>query len=389
MLTYLVHPEWFGGREGVVSVEHCSELSMGHTVVDWWGQTGQVPNALVLTDIDADAFFADLCERLARYGGEPSMTARPVIIDTDPGVDDAIAILLALASPELEVLGICAVAGNVPLAATRVNARRVCELAGRPDIAVYAGLPGAVAARSNLRQVQRRERTRRHPAARARNARTAGARGRIPVVRPRRGGSRQAREGHRLHPRPADQRRRRLGQRPELAAGIERIVAMGGAFSVLGNRTPSAEFNILADPHAARIVFNAGAPITLAPLDMTFQALATPERIEVIRKLDTPVAAAAAELITYYDRNDPERYGAIGGPLHDPTVIAWLLEPDIFEGRDAWIGIDCESPLTLGHTVVDWWRKTGHAANAHVLTGLDAARFFGLLAERLAALPLS
>ncbi len=317
------------------------------------------------------------------------MTARPVIIDTDPGVDDAIAILLALASPELEVLGICAVAGNVPLAATRVNARRVCELAGRPDIAVFAGCPGPLlrdqifgkySGESGLggtllpepEMPERPEHAVEFLSTSLAEA-VAGKRERITVCTLG----------------PLTNVAIALAQRPELAAGIERIVAMGGAFSVLGNRTPSAEFNILADPHAARIVFNAGAPITLAPLDMTFQALATPERIEVIRSLDTPVTAAAAELITYYDRNDPERYGAVGGPLHDPTVIAWLLEPGIFEGRDAWIGVDCESPLTLGHTVVDWWRKTGRPANAHVLTGLDAGRFFGLLTERLAALPLS
>ena len=315
------------------------------------------------------------------------MKKRPIIIDTDPGVDDAIAILLALASPELEVLGICAVAGNVPLAATRVNARKVCELAGRPDIPVFAGCSGPLlrdqifgkysgesGLGGTLLPVPKMAEEGEHAVDFLSRRLAEAARG----------------EGSKITIctlGPLTNLAVALALRPGLVEGIESIVVMGGAFSVLGNRSPCAEFNILADPHAARIVFNCGASFTLAPLDMTFQALATPERVEKIRRQENRVSGVAADLITYYDRNDPERYGAVGGPLHDPTVIAWLLQPGMFEGRDAWIGVECESGLTLGHTVVDWWGTTGRPPNAHVLTGLDAGQFFDLLVERLAALP--
>ena len=314
------------------------------------------------------------------------MTPRPIIIDTDPGVDDAIAILLAAASPELDILGICAVAGNVPLAATRINARKVCELAGRPDIPVYAGCDrpllrdqifGKYSGESGLGGTLLPEPTMPEQPTHAvdflSETLLAAANGERPKVTVCTLG-------------PLTNLAVALAMRPEIALGIETIVTMGAAFRVLGNRSPSAEFNILADPHAARVVFACGAPIVLAPLDMTFQALATPERVARIRALDTPVATAAADLITYYDRNDPERYGAVGGPLHDPTVIGHLLAPDIFEGSKAWVGVDCEGTLTLGHTVADWWRKTDNPPNARVLTGLNAERFFALLTERLGRL---
>ena len=314
------------------------------------------------------------------------MTGRPIIIDTDPGVDDAIAILLALASPELNILGICAVAGNVPLAATRVNARRVCELARRTDIPVFAGcsrpmlrdqIYGKYSGESGLGGTLLPD-----PSMPEQDEHAVDFLSRTLLSAAR--GERDKVTVCTLG--PLTNLGVALAMRPEIKGGIEAIVAMGGAFRVLGNRSPSAEYNILADAHSARIVLQSGAPITLAPLDMTFQALATQARVDHIRDLGTPVARAAAELITYYDRNDPERYGAIGGPLHDPTVIAWLLETGMFSGRDAWVGVDCEGPLTFGHTVVDWWGKTNTAANAYVLTDLDAVRFFGLLTDRLGRL---
>ena len=313
------------------------------------------------------------------------MKRRPLIIDTDPGVDDAIAILLALASPELDLLGICAVAGNVPLAATQDNARRICELAGRPDIPVYAGCP-----RPMLREQI--------------FGKYSGVSGLGGTLLPP--PSMPLMHGHAVDflldtlDEAAQGRREKVticaigprtdlgvvfSMRPSVVRGIERLVIMGGAFSALGNRTPSAEYNILADPHAARIVFSSGAPITLAPLDMTFRALAKPEWVASLKALKRRVASVAAELITFYDRNDPERYGEVGGPLHDPTTVAWLLRPEFFTGRDVFVDVDCEGHLTLGHTQADWRGKTGCPANAHVLTGIDAPAFFAFLKERLAA----
>ena len=312
------------------------------------------------------------------------MKPRPLIIDTDPGVDDAIAILLALASPELDLLGICAVAGNVPLAATQDNARRICELAGRPDIPVYAGCPrpmlreqifgkysGVSGLGGTLLAPPSMPLMREHAVDFLLNTLADAAEGRREKVTICAIG-------------PLTDLGVVFSMKPAVARGIERLVIMGGAFSALGNRTPSAEYNMLADPHAARIVLSSGVPITLAPLDMTFKALAKPEWVASLKTLNRRVASVAAELIAFYDRNDPERYGEVGGPLHDPTTVAWLLHPEYFTGCDAVVDVDCEGTLTFGHTLADWRDKTGRLANAHVLTGIDAPAFFAFLKERLA-----
>lgn len=312
------------------------------------------------------------------------MTPRPIIIDTDPGVDDAVAILLALASPELEVRAITTVAGNVAAEQTALNARKICELAGRPDLAVHAGCPrplfrdqifgkysgsGGLGAETlppptmPLASAHAVDRLRAElvPAAAGSAAPVTlcclGPLTNIAVV---------------------------LAHDPGLAKGIERLVIMGGAFAAGGNRTPSAEFNFLADPHAAQRVMGCGAPITLAPLDLTHQALATPERIARIGALN-PVAETVKRLLTFYDRNDPERFGGPGGPVHDACTVAWLLRPELFQSRAAWVQVETAGVLTFGHSAADWWGTTGHAPNVDVLTRLDADGFFALLTERLAA----
>ena len=309
----------------------------------------------------------------------------PIIIDTDPGQDDAVAILLALASPELEVLGITAVAGNVPLALTEKNARKICELAGRPDVKVHAG-----AIRPMVRSLVTAEEVH-------------GKTGLDGPVLPEPIMALQDRHAvdylvETLMARPAGTITLctlgpltniglALVREPRIASRIKQIVAMGGGYFEGGNVTPSAEFNIYVDPHAARLVFEAGIPLTLIPLDCTHQALTTARRVEAFRAMNNRSGPATAAMLDFFERFDENKYGTDGGPLHDPCVIAWLLQPELFEGKLVNVSVECESELTMGMTVVDWWRVTKRAPNATVVRNVNAEGFFRLLTERISRLP--
>lgn len=311
-------------------------------------------------------------------------TNRKIIIDTDPGQDDAIAILLALASPELEVVGITAVAGNVPLRLTEKNARKICELAGRPDVRVFAGAE---------RPLLRRSVTAEH---------VHGKTGLDGPILPE--PTMPLQEQHAvdfiietlmkeesgtitLCPLgPLTNIALALIREPRIAPRIKEIVLMGGGFFEGGNMTPAAEFNIYVDPHAADVVFRSGAPIVVMPLDVTHKALTTAARIEAIRSLGTRVGDAAAALLEFFERFDEEKYGTDGGPLHDPCVIAYLLRPELFTGRHCNVEVEISSELTMGMTVVDWWGVTDRPKNAMVMRDIDADGFFTLLTDRLARL---
>jgi purine nucleosidase len=309
----------------------------------------------------------------------------PIIIDTDPGQDDAVAILLALASPELEVLGITAVAGNVPLALTEKNARKICELAGRSDVKVHAG-----AIRPMVRNLVTAEEVH-------------GKTGLDGPVLPEPAMALQDRHAvdylvETLMARPAGTITLctlgpltniglALVREPRIASRIKQIVAMGGGYFEGGNVTPSAEFNIYVDPHAARLVFEAGIPLTLIPLDCTHQALTTAKRVEAFRAMNNKSGPATAAMLDFFERFDENKYGTDGGPLHDPCVIAWLLQPELFEGKLVNVSVECESELTMGMTVVDWWRVTKRAPNATVVRNINAEGFFKLLTERISRLP--
>jgi inosine-uridine nucleoside N-ribohydrolase len=303
---------------------------------------------------------------------------RPVIIDTDPGIDDAVAILLALASPELSVAGLVAVAGNVPLALTERNARALVALAGRADIPVHAGCPRPLAPH--------------HLAA----ARSHGDGGLGDLVLPEPAAPR--REGHGVswlidtlgRAAPASTTVCALGpltdiaaalvMAPQIAAAIAELVIMGGGSR--GNVTPAAEFNIHADPQAAAIVFASGLSITLVPLDVTLEVVSTPRRIAPIAALAGRSARAAATLL------GPRRALGRGPmPLHDPCVIGWLLAPELFRAGAAAVAIETHSPLTAGMTVIDRDGRNGRPPNARVVEAVDADGFYRLLAERLARLP--
>lgn len=312
------------------------------------------------------------------------MSAQKIILDCDPGQDDALAILLALASPEeIEVRAVTAVAGNVPLALTSRNARQIVELAGRPEIPVHAGC-----ARPILRPLETAEYVH-------------GQSGLDGVTLPEPATPLAA--GHAvdvivetvLREPPGTVTLCPMGpltnvalafvKEPAIVPRLKRIVLMGGAIE-LGNVTPAAEFNIYVDPHAARVVFEAGAPIIMMGLDVTHQALVTDERLARIGAIGTRVAEACVGLLDFYNRYDRDRYDIPGGPLHDPCVIAWLLRPELFKGRECRVEIETEGRHTTGCTVVDWWRRGPLPSNALVINHVDADGFFALLTERLARL---
>ena len=158
---------------------------------------------------------------------------------------------------------------------------------------------------------------------------------------------------------------------------------MGGAMREGGNTTPSAEFNILEDPDAAQIVMHCGRPLTIVPLDVTHQVLVSRDRLEQIRAIDSPVGAAVVGMMEFFNRFDSEKYGSDGAPLHDPCTIAYLLKPELFEGRMCNVEIETGSPLTRGHTAVDFWGVSDRARNANWLYKVNADDFFTLLIERL------
>ncbi|OSQ50812.1 nucleoside hydrolase [Marivita geojedonensis] len=313
------------------------------------------------------------------------MAPRKIIIDTDPGQDDAVAILLALASPDdLDVLGITAVAGNVPLPLTQKNARIVCELAGKPDTRVFAGCDAPIA---------RKLVTAEHV-----HGKTGLDGPTLPDP------TMPLEEQHavdfiidtlRSEPEgtvtlcplgPLTNIATALTRAPDIANRIQEIVLMGGAYFEVGNITPAAEFNIYVDPEAAKIVFDCGAPITVMTLDVTHKALVTKQRNDAFRALGTPVGIAVAEMTDFFERFDKEKYGSAGAPLHDPCVTAYLIKPELFTGRHINVEIETGSELTLGMTVADWWRVTDRPPNATFMGDIDADGFFALLTDRLARL---
>ena len=310
--------------------------------------------------------------------------ARKIIVDCDPGFDDMVALLLAFASPEVEVLGVAAVAGNVSLADTAKNALRVCELAGRADVPVYAGCSGPL-----LRdQVF------------GKYAVSGGLGGDLlpePSTPPAKthavdflvaAAVAAARAGEKItvcaQAPLTNIALALLKGGPAMHAGLEKIVVMGGAFAALGNRVPWAEFNFYADPHAARIVLQSGVPVDLFPLDVTFQALLTPDLLERLRSVSGGVGEIIAALLRIYDRNDVARFGREGGPLHDPMLVASLIRPELFAFKPAWVGVDIDGRELAGHAYADLSGKLGRPPNARVATRVDEPGYFELVIERLA-----
>jgi purine nucleosidase len=310
---------------------------------------------------------------------------RKIIIDTDPGQDDAVAILLALASPEeVEVLGITAVAGNVPLELTQRNARIVCELAGRRDMRVFAGC-SAPMRRKLVTAEYIHGRTGLDgpslPDPTMPLQETHGVEFIVETLRQEPPGSVT------LCPLgPLTNVATAFEAAPDIVGRVQEVVLMGGAYFEVGNVTPAAEFNIYVDPEAAGIVFRSGVPLTVMPLDVTHKVLTTPPRIEAFRALETDVGRVVAAWTDFFERFDMEKYGSEGAPLHDPCVIAHLVRPGLFTGRHVNVEIETVSDLTRGMTVADWWGVTDRRPNATFMGDVDAERFYDLLTGRLARL---
>lgn len=310
------------------------------------------------------------------------MTARPIIIDCDPGQDDAIMLLLSMASPdELDILGITTVAGNVPLALTCRNARILCDLAGRQDMGVYAGC-----SRPLVRRLVTAEEV---------HGKT-GIDG-IEITDPKTPlqalhavdfivETLSAAEDNSitlLPIGPLTNIAAALIKAPAIAGKIREIVLMGGAMREGGNTTASAEFNIYVDPHAADVVFRCGRPIVVMGLDVTHQVLTTQARLKRIQRLGNPVSQAAHNMLAFFDRHDVQKYGSDGAPLHDPCTTAYLLQPELFTTKACNLQVEIHSELTMGHTAVDFWHVTDRPKNVEWAHSVDDEGFFDLLTERL------
>lgn len=303
------------------------------------------------------------------------MAPRRIILDCDPGVDDALALLLAFAAPEaVKVEGITTVIGNVMLPATTANALRIRDLAGRGDIPVYAGCPRPIMAPVNREQSV-------HggdglgdiglpaPASAIETEHAVDAI--IRILRDNPGEITLCPIG------PMTNIALALIKAPDIAPLIREIVFMGGAAFRPGNSTPAAEFNFMIDPHAAQVMLTAGVPLTMFGLDVTAQALIAPDWMADVEQAGGRIARAAVAMLRAYGAGDP--------CLHDPCVIAHLIDPTLFDGVDAWVEVETTAPLARGQSIaaVSARHRAGRAPNARVITSLDAPRLFALLRERL------
>lgn len=303
-------------------------------------------------------------------------------MDCDPGQDDAIGLLLAMSSPdELEILGITTVAGNVPLELTERNARLMCDIGGRADIPVYSGCAAPM----------------QRPLLTAENVHGNTGIDGIDIVEPRK----QLEPEHAVEfivstllaaeddsvtlvpTGPLTNIGTAIQEDESILDKVSEIVLMGGAMREGGNHSPSAEFNILVDPHAADIVFRCGRPITVMSLDVTHQVLATTERRDRIRAIDNRAGQATAGMLDFFTRHDTAKYSSLGAPLHDPCTVAYLLAPQLFEGKHCNLTVETESELTMGHTAVDFWHVTDRPKNVRWMYKVDADGFYSLLVQRL------
>ena len=310
------------------------------------------------------------------------MPKHRVLLDCDPGRDDALALAMALASTaEFELVGITAVAGNVPLALTYRNARFICDLCGFPEVPVHAG-----ADRPSARQ----------PVTGTRAHGESGLEGMavdVPPLAVEPGGAipfvketlRAAADDEitLVAIGPLTNVEILVAESPELLPKIRQIVLMGGASQAGGNVTPAAEFNVYADPHAAARVLDCGRPMTIVSLDATHQVLATPAHAERLARAGGEPARRLAALMRPAAHSRAARFGPDRLPIHDPCTIAWLLQPELFQSEPVPVAVETDGTHTLGATVVDWWGVTGRPPNAHWITEVDGEGVLDLLIERI------
>jgi purine nucleosidase len=314
------------------------------------------------------------------------MAPRKIIIDTDPGQDDAFAILFALGSPgELEVVGITTVGGNVPLALTARNALKIVELAGRPDVPVHAGCPAPMVRKLITAEYVHGETgldgsDLPEPVTPLQSEHAVNYLTRT-IMDADEGELTVCTLG------PMTNLAMAMTMEPRIVPRLREVVLMGGGFFEGGNATPAAEFNILVDPHAAHKVFNSGAPITMAPIDCTYTAQMTPEWLGLLRATGSRAAREAANMADFYRRYGDHKFPTPARPIHDACVTGYLLAPQIYEQRSCHVTVDIVSPETIGMTVVDWWDVTRRPKNCNVLRRIEPEPFFKLMLERIGALP--
>jgi inosine-uridine nucleoside N-ribohydrolase len=303
----------------------------------------------------------------------------PIVLDCDPGHDDAIALLLALASPEVELLGVTTTYGNQTLVKTTQNALRVLELVGRTDVPVAMGADRPLVRELAVAGHVHGESGLDGPVLPAATTTPASADAIAFLAGAVRGAGRPVT----LVPTgPLTNLARYLETHG--ADGIERIVLMGGSIAE-GNITPAAEFNIWADPEAARLVFASALDVTMVGLDVTHQALLGPDEEARLRATGR-IGTFAAELNVFFSRYHRETYGWNGAPIHDAVAVALMIRPELVETRHRNVEIEVESELCRGRTVVDLWNRTDRPPNAHVGVGIDREGFFDLLVERIGSL---
>ena len=301
--------------------------------------------------------------------------AERIILDCDPGHDDAIALLLALASPEIELLGVTTVAGNQTLEKTTANAIRILEFSGRTDVSVAAGADRPIVREPYVAKYVHGETGLDGPDLPAAQGVQLDEHA-VDFLGRHADGATVVAVG------PLTNVALTLARYPE--AQPKRIVLMGGSIG-LGNVTPAAEFNIWADPEAAARVFESGLDVTMIGLDVTHQALMTKADAERLRGTGR-TGTLVAELWEFYNRFHSQTYGFDGSPIHDAVALAHVFRPDLVETEHRHVEIDCGSELCRGRTVVDLWRRTENEPNAHVGVEIDGRAFIELLHERIASL---
>ncbi len=303
---------------------------------------------------------------------------KKIIIDTDPGQDDALALMTAFgAKKEIKVLGITCVAGNVPLDLTSINALKICELSGVYDVPVFRG---------SVAPLKRNLVTAEHVHGKT------GLDGTDLSVEKKELELISAidfiidcTEKYRDEKiticalGPLTNIAKVLTKNPRVIESLDEIVLMGGGFFEGGNITPAAEFNIYVDPEAAKIVLESGVKITMLPLDVTHKTLVQRDFLERLRDSKKNSAMQAAKLLDFFERYDVEKYGSQGGPLHDPNVIVYLLNPEIYGGKLVNVEIEVNSELTRGMTVVDWWHVSKRKPNVYYINDVNEYKFFEIV----------
>jgi len=312
----------------------------------------------------------------------------PLIMDCDPGLDDAVAILLALASlDEINLLGITTVVGNCPIEQTEQNARRICELAGRPDMKVYRGCPRSFfdfGFRSSFTD---------YVGSDIHGETGLGGCKLPPPTLPLQSQNAVNYFIETLLNSPTKITIAASGcltnlacafiMEPRIKEKIEKLVIMGGSIGI-GNITPAAEFNFYTDPQAAYVVFTSGVPIVMIGLDTTRKTQTSEKWLAEIEALGSPVSQAVIDMLSYYHRPDAFlEVGVSGGVLHDPNIIAYLVKPELYKVREAYVEIDISSTVLAGRSTVDWHGKLGRKPTATVVNEVDVKGFFALLTERL------